>query len=263
MRILHKGRALHDDDTLQAAGVNDGNKLYVAQNSGTSLDIDSSALVPQPGQEPAASNDPLAQMMQSPMVSAMLDNPEVLRSMLQANPQMRQVMENNPELGHLLNDPQILRQSLQASRNPQLMREQMRNTDRALSNIEAIPGGHNMLRRMYETVQAPLYDVDGSSMMQGAMGGGGAGGGAGAGGASSGEGGSPTPPAGPNTAALPNPWAQPQQPQQPPGGGGFPPFGFGGGGRGGGGFGGGGFGGGGGWGGRGGGGFGGGRGGGF
>ena len=72
-------------------------------------------------------------------MQGMLDNPEVLRSMLHANPQMREMMENNPEIAHILNDPQLLRQSLQHARNPQLMREQMRNTDRAMSNIEAHP----------------------------------------------------------------------------------------------------------------------------
>lgn len=34
-----------------------------------------------------------------------------------------------------------------------LMREQMRSTDRAMSNIESHPEGFNMLRRMYENVQ--------------------------------------------------------------------------------------------------------------
>ena len=41
-------------------------------------------------------------------------------------------------------------------RNPELMREMQRNNDRALSNIEAIPGGFNHLRRMYNTFQSPL-----------------------------------------------------------------------------------------------------------
>jgi ubiquilin len=41
-------------------------------------------------------------------------------------------------------------------RNPELMREMQRNNDRALSNIEAIPGGFNHLRRMYNTFQSPM-----------------------------------------------------------------------------------------------------------
>lgn len=36
------------------------------------------------------------------------------------------------------------------------MREMQRNNDRALSNIEAIPGGFNHLRRMYNTFQSPM-----------------------------------------------------------------------------------------------------------
>lgn len=34
-----------------------------------------------------------------------------------------------------------------------LMREYMRNNDRALSNLEALPGGFNALRQLYENVQ--------------------------------------------------------------------------------------------------------------
>lgn len=33
------------------------------------------------------------------------------------------------------------------------MRENMRNVDRALSNLESMPEGFNHLRRMFETVQ--------------------------------------------------------------------------------------------------------------
>ncbi|XP_047166034.1 ubiquitin domain-containing protein DSK2b-like [Vigna umbellata] len=39
------------------------------------------------------------------------------------------------------------------------MREMMRNTDRAMSNIESSPEGFNMLRRMYENVQEPFLNA--------------------------------------------------------------------------------------------------------
>ena len=99
-----------------------------------------------------------------------------------------QLMERNPEFAQLMNNPQLLRETLQASANPvrapdqlcvgysgslllcygdsfirrqlfccsgvqSLMREQMRNADRAMSNIESHPEGFNMLRRMYENIQ--------------------------------------------------------------------------------------------------------------
>jgi len=37
--------------------------------------------------------------------------------------------------------------------------QMMRNQDRALSNIEAMPGGFNMLRQMHNDVQEPLMQA--------------------------------------------------------------------------------------------------------
>lgn len=39
------------------------------------------------------------------------------------------------------------------------MREQMRNQDRTMANIESHPEGFNALRRMYENFQEPLMDA--------------------------------------------------------------------------------------------------------
>ena len=105
----------------------------------------------------------------------------------------------------LLFDGQVLRQSLASARNPAVMREMQRNTDRAMSNIEAHPGGHNMLRRMYQTVQAPLYDIAPSSALGGAADGSGAA-------AEQQLQQQQQQPSGPNTSALPNPWAAPINP---------------------------------------------------
>jgi hypothetical protein len=44
-----------------------------------------------------------------------------------------------------------------------LMREYMRNNDRALSNIEALPGGFNALRQLYENVQVCMLLTQRSS----------------------------------------------------------------------------------------------------
>lgn len=39
------------------------------------------------------------------------------------------------------------------------MQEMMRNQDRALSNLESIPGGYNALRRMYTDIQEPMLSA--------------------------------------------------------------------------------------------------------
>ncbi|VFQ88210.1 unnamed protein product [Cuscuta campestris] len=98
-------------------------------------------------------------ILNAPFVQNLMNNPEVIRNMIMNNPQMREIMDRNPELAHILNDPATLRQTMEAARNPELMREMMRNTDRAMSNIESSPEGFNMLRRMYETVQEPFLNA--------------------------------------------------------------------------------------------------------
>nr|XP_030113216.3 ubiquilin-1 isoform X6 [Taeniopygia guttata] len=101
----------------------------------------------------------LIQMMESPFVQTMLSNPDLMRQLIMANPQMQQLMQRNPEISHMLNNPDIMRQTLELARNPAMMQEMMRNQDRALSNLESIPGGYNALRRMYTDIQEPILNA--------------------------------------------------------------------------------------------------------
>ncbi|PIN17228.1 Ubiquitin-like protein [Handroanthus impetiginosus] len=98
-------------------------------------------------------------ILNMPLVQNLMNNPEIIRNLIMNNPQMREIMDRNPELAHILNDPATLRQTMEAARNPEIMREMMRNTDRAMSNIESSPEGFNMLRRMYENVQEPFLNA--------------------------------------------------------------------------------------------------------
>ncbi|XP_077220502.1 ubiquitin domain-containing protein DSK2a-like isoform X2 [Tasmannia lanceolata] len=101
----------------------------------------------------------MREIMNMPAIQNLMNNPDLMRNLIMANPQMREIIDRNPDLAHMLNDPSTLRQTLEAARNPELMREMMRNTDRAMSNIESSPEGFNMLRRMYETVQEPFLNA--------------------------------------------------------------------------------------------------------
>ena len=51
----------------------------------------------------------------------MLDNPEMIQAAIRSNPQMRELMESNPEIGHMINNPQLMRQALEMTRNPSMM----------------------------------------------------------------------------------------------------------------------------------------------
>lgn len=96
---------------------------------------------------------------QDAMMQSMLNNPELIQSFMQSNPTFRQLMEQNPELAQALNNPEMIRESLRLVSNPNLMQEHMRNVDRAMSNLESIPGGFNALRQIYENVQEPLMNA--------------------------------------------------------------------------------------------------------
>merc|ERR1712038_947982 len=103
--------------------------------------------------------DLMRQLMDSPLTQSLMSNPEVMRGLIQSNPQMRQLMERNPEINHMLNNPDILRQTMEIARNPAMMQELMRNQDRAMSNLESIPGGQSALQRMYRDIQEPMLNA--------------------------------------------------------------------------------------------------------
>lgn len=101
----------------------------------------------------------LRQALDNPLVQSIMSNPDTMRNMLSSNPQMQQIMERNPEIGHLMNNPEMMRQTMEMIRNPAMMQEMMRNQDRALSNLESIPGGFNALRRLYTDIQEPMLNA--------------------------------------------------------------------------------------------------------
>lgn len=121
------------------------------------------------------------------MMQSLLGNADFMQSIMQMNPETRELMQANPELARAMQDPETMRQMAAAARNPALLAELMRGQDRALANIEMLPGGQNALRRMYETVQEPLE--------RGMREGGG------------GDEAQPQQPAPAADAPLPNPWA--------------------------------------------------------
>lgn len=117
------------------------------------------------------------QMMDNPMMRQMMDvrafelcfwfeyfqrlleNPQMLQEMMRSNPMMNQLIEQNPEMAHIFNNPAIIRQAIEMQRNPSMMQEMMRHQDRAMSNIENLPGGMQALERMYRDIQEPMMNA--------------------------------------------------------------------------------------------------------
>lgn len=163
-RVIYKGQILKDEKKIDDYGVKHEHTVHLVK--GKPAGNQTSAAAPQASQAAASPPNPLQfqhgaamNMMNDPAFQQFLNNPELMQSMLQSNPMLQRLIERNPELGQILNDPSTLRQTMQVATNPSLMREQLRNADRALSNIEGMPEGFNALRRIYETIQEPLMDA--------------------------------------------------------------------------------------------------------
>lgn len=104
-------------------------------------------------------SDLLSTILDNPMVQQMMNNPETMRTLLSSNPQMQDLMQRNPEISHMLNNPELLRQTMELARNPSMLQELMRSHDRAMSNLESVPGGYNALQRIYRDIQEPMLNA--------------------------------------------------------------------------------------------------------
>lgn len=82
-----------------------------------------------------------------------------VRTIMAQIPQIQTMIESNPEFSQILNNPQLIRQTLNMASNPGLMQEMMRQQDRAMSNIESIPGGSQFLEQMFRNVQEPMMNA--------------------------------------------------------------------------------------------------------
>jgi len=105
--------------------------------------------------------DMLRQVLDNPVTQSLMSNPDVIRQMLESNPQMQEVMDRNPEIRQMLNNPEVLRQMMEIARNPSRLQEMTRTMDRQMQNLEAMPGGMNILQRMYRDVQEPVMNAMG------------------------------------------------------------------------------------------------------
>ncbi|CAH8629957.1 unnamed protein product [Schistosoma haematobium] len=192
--LIFGGKILKDEDTIEQLKIKDGFIIHLViskqQQPSQVNPTGTSSVVTDVGNRPRESRSPsnpsqtgatgvntfagmqqamqaqvmqnpelLRNMLDSPLVQSLMSNPEVIRSLFQANPQMRDLIERNPELGHMLNNPDLLRQSMEIARNPAMMQEMVRNYDRAISNLESVPGGMNHLQRIFRDIQEPIMDA--------------------------------------------------------------------------------------------------------
>jgi len=162
MRLVLRGRIMLNDQMLSTYDVSEGDIVYLVRNirhKKQQEDAPKKSLKEAQNGDKSSSLNPFANPGLSSFFKNVLSRTEVLQSILASNPQLREVLEKNPELSHALKDPSYIKQTLEIQQNPNLVREMLRNNDRALSNIEMLPGGFNHLRKMYHNIQEPLENA--------------------------------------------------------------------------------------------------------
>lgn len=193
LRLIFAGKILNDHDTLKSRNIKDGFTVHlvikpVSQTTvspqspirvgglphnlsgleGLSNLMNFSGIVPGNAQEnqnqsqpqsSSSSDDLRNRISGSPFMQRLLSDPAVIRALVTSNPQMQELLERNPEIGHVLNNPELLRETMELALNPTAMQEMIRNNDRAMSNLESLPGGYNVLQRMYQDFQEPLLNA--------------------------------------------------------------------------------------------------------
>ncbi|KNE57125.1 hypothetical protein AMAG_02875 [Allomyces macrogynus ATCC 38327] len=206
LKLVHAGRVIEpvpDDDDAPVApryGLRDDSVIFVvrvnpAQQQAAPAGISGEDLQRAPRARDAAA-DPMDPMLGHPMVQMILSNPTLMRSMMLLDPRLRELAESNPDVARMLDDPTVLRQMADLSRNPAARRELQRQQDRALANIEVMPGGFQALERMYHSTMAPLNDAARAPTTSPSR-------------MSATSPASPSPTRTLNTDPLPNPWAAP------------------------------------------------------
>jgi len=225
-RLIHRGRILEDSEALSHYGLEEGHTIHMVRGQGApSTPSPTAPLFPNPfsafpaapasavgspfGLPPPTGTGALAGLFNNPVISSIFESPDLLREIMMSNPATRQMMERNPEIAQTLQDPRNLRQMMEMARSPTLMQEMTRHTDRALSNLDVMPGGMDALSRLYHEIQVPLEEARVDSLSPTTP--------------DAERPSAPTRPLGPlNPQPLPNPWRQ--QRELYAGGRGFNPF---------------------------------------
>lgn len=181
LNLIFAGKILKDNDTLLQHNIRDGLTIHLVikapqirpQNSSEpppvnpfgglvglgSMGINPGSLVEiqQRMQRELNRNPALFQAcLENPLTQTLMNDPETMRRLITNNPQMQELLERNPDINQLLNNPDMLRQTMDLARSPSVYQELLRSHDRAMTNIESVPGGYNALQRMYRDIQEPM-----------------------------------------------------------------------------------------------------------
>jgi len=168
-RLVFAGRLLQDGRTLEAYGVERNSTIHLLHGQAvgdaegvTGVDISQTPSQLGALQRHVLQNpDILQQMLESPAMQSLLNDHDFMRSLLKMDPRLAKILDGAPDLHFMLHDKEFMSQASEALRNPVHVRDVLKSTDRAMSNLEALQGGNfDVLRQMCEDIRRPTQGKD-------------------------------------------------------------------------------------------------------
>lgn len=163
-KLVFKGKTLLDKDkNLLENGISVNSTLYLARRTKEDKKDNPKNIITEEKTVKEISDRKKKEakiqgMFTKPFLETIKKNPEMLKMFL-SNPEMKEVFKKNPEFEDALTDPDMLEQMMASVDDPDKGKEVLRGQDLALSNIESMPNGFNMLRHVYETVANPTFEA--------------------------------------------------------------------------------------------------------
>jgi len=162
VKLIFSGRLLRDQTILHQVGVQHQSTLHILLPA-TNTEKRCESLNDMPENLLLLQNhllqnpDIMQQMMNSPAMQSLLNDTKFLRSILAMNPRVRHIMGPGSELSRMMDDPEFTAQALDAFRNPSMMRDLLRSTEKAMQQLGYQPGadGASLLEKMYEALKWP------------------------------------------------------------------------------------------------------------
>jgi hypothetical protein len=167
-RLVFAGRLMQDARTLEAYGVERNSAIHLLHGHSAGEEEgpgghDISTIPAQLGavqRHVLANPDILQQMLESPAMQSLLNDLDLLRSILETDPKLSSLISSCPQLQAMLHDAEFMKQGTEALRNPVHVRDVLRSTDRSMSHLEEklLGGGFDVLRSLCEDIDRPKQD---------------------------------------------------------------------------------------------------------
>lgn len=165
-RLVFAGRLMQDGRTLDSYGVERNSTIHLLHAGAEGAEGLSGIDIMQTPQQLGAlqrhvlaNPDILQQMLESPAMQNLLNDQDLLRSLVKMDPRLNKLLEGCPELQAMLSDPQFMNQASEGLRNPVHVRDILRSTDRSITALEALPNGaFDVFRQMCDDIKRPLMD---------------------------------------------------------------------------------------------------------